>query len=207
VFLPLLRHQVRGAIRSLRDNSNHSSSNWLGSTKPVSRRRVHHQVAHPASANYGKHWLKQKVADMFMPTPETVYAVKEWLSLSGVDLVKIKLSKSRNWMTFNATVGEAERLLQTEYHLYKHEMGHNHIACEEYIIPSHLTEHIDIVTLTVHFDTRISSPRRTRQHKDLPAPILKFNKKIKFAKRDAPQPHGLLGSPEDASNPKKWWGS
>jgi tripeptidyl-peptidase-1 len=161
------------------------------------------QVAHPASADYGKHWSKEKVAETFAPTPETVYAVKEWLSSSGIDLSRIKMSKSRNWMAFNTTVSEAEKLLQTKYHMYKHEMGHNHIACEEYSIPSHLTDHIDIVTPTVHFDTRIGSPRRAQHSTHLPAPILDLNKRVEMAKREALQPHGLLGSPEDASNPKK----
>ncbi|KAE9372810.1 tripeptidyl peptidase-like protein [Stipitochalara longipes BDJ] len=161
------------------------------------------QVAHPDSADYGKHWSKEKVADMFAPAPETVNAVKEWLHSSGIDPSRIRMSKSRNWLNFNATVAEAERLLKTEYHLYRHEMGHNHIACESYSIPHHLTEHVDIVTPTVHFDTRIGSPRKTMKHKNLPEPILELNKRM--AKRDlATRPlHGLLGSELDASNPKQ----
>jgi tripeptidyl-peptidase I len=161
------------------------------------------EVAHPDSPDYGKHWSKEKVADMFAPTTETVSAVKEWLHASGIDPSRIKMSNSRNWLNFNATVAEAETLLRTEYHLYKHEMGHNHIACEAYSVPHHLTDHIDIVTPTIHFDTRIGSPRKTMHHKNLPEPILELNKRM--AKRDfSSRPlHGTLGSELDASNPKQ----
>lgn len=76
------------------------------------------QVAHPSSPDYGRYWSKQKVADMFAPTGETIEAVKEWLHSSGIDPSRIRISKSRNWLNFNTTASEAERLLQTEYHTY-----------------------------------------------------------------------------------------
>jgi tripeptidyl-peptidase-1 len=99
-------------------------------------------------------------------------------------------------MTFNASAEEAERLLQTEYHLYEHESGHHHIACQEYSLPSHLTEHIDIVIPTVHFDKKIGRPRQMKKV-DLPLPLRELNK------RTIDNPHGLLGSPNDQSNPKQ----
>ena len=155
------------------------------------------QVAHPESKDYGKHWSLQKIADTFAPKSETVEAVKSWLLASGIEPGRVKISKSRTWMTFNATASEAESLLKTEYHLYNHDSGHRHIACEEYSIPSHLVEHIDIVTPTVHFDKRIGMPRRLQKHEKLPAPIHELNR------RTVASPHGLLGSPTDASNPKQ----
>ena len=107
------------------------------------------------------------------------------------------MSQSGSWMTFNATASEAESLLKTEYHLYNHDSGHRHIACEQYSIPEHLTEHIDIVTPTVHFDKRIGMPRRLQKHAHLPTPLRELNR------RTIATPHGLLGSPSDSSNPKK----
>jgi tripeptidyl-peptidase-1 len=166
------------------------------------------QVAHPESKEYGKHWSAQEVADMFAPAPESVEMVKEWLVASGIDLERVRMSKSRNWLTFDATASEAERLLQTEYHLYKHDGGHEHIACQDYSIPSHLAEHIDIVTPTIHFDKKIGNPRRTQHHQDLPPPLRELNKRAELTKRqeskvDASKPHAKIGSPEDQSNPKQ----
>ena len=156
------------------------------------------QVSHPESPDYGKHWSPQKVVDMFSPSAEAIDAVQQWLSASGIDLRRVRMSQSRNWMTFNATTMEAERLLKTEYHLYKHEAGHEHVACKHYSIPGHLTDHIDIVTPTVHFDKQLGNSRRTIRHETLlPPPIRQLNK------RQAVPPHGILGSPSDASNPKQ----
>ena len=53
------------------------------------------QVAHPSSPDYGRHWSKEKAADMFAPTKETVEAVKEWLHSLGIDPSRIRMSKSR----------------------------------------------------------------------------------------------------------------
>ncbi|CZR58556.1 related to serine protease [Phialocephala subalpina] len=157
------------------------------------------QVSHPESADYGKHWSAQKVAETFAPSADTVSAVKEWLHTSGIALDRVRMTQSRNWLTFNATAEEAERLLQTEYHLYKAESGHIHVACDDYSVPEHLTKHIDIITPTVHFDRKIGGPRRTTHHEDflLPPPMRELNKRV------LENSHGLLGSPDDQSNPKQ----
>lgn len=155
------------------------------------------EVAHPESKTYGQHWSAKKVADIFAPSPETIDVVRDWLSASGIDLSRIKMSKSRNWMTFNATTEEAERLLKAEYHLYEHEAGHGHVACSEYSIPEHLTKHIDIVTPTVHFDKMLGNPRRTVHQDDVPLPLSTLNK------RAGNFTHGIIGSPGDKSNPKQ----
>ncbi|KAF4624398.1 hypothetical protein G7Y89_g13770 [Cudoniella acicularis] len=153
------------------------------------------QVSHPQSANYGKHWSAKQVAEMFTPSAESVFAVKAWLSGSGIDLKRVKISASKAWLEFNATAQEAERLLRTEYHLYNHETGHKHIACEEYSIPSHLTEHIDIITPTVDFDKKIGTPRKLQNDDQLPAPLQHLNKRTLG--------HAIVGSPEDSSSPKQ----
>ena len=49
-----------------------------------------------------------------------------------------------------------ESLLRTEYKVFSHgPSGQDHIACEEYSIPQNLTQHIDLIMPTVHFDTKI----------------------------------------------------
>lgn len=81
------------------------------------------EVAHPASKKYGQHWSKDKVAEMFAPKQETVDLVKAWLSESGIELTRVRATQSRNWLTFNASASEVERLLKAEYHVYNHETG------------------------------------------------------------------------------------
>jgi len=87
-----------------------------------------------------------------------------------------------DWLEFNASVNEAESLLKTEYTTYEHTAsGVAHVACSEYSIPKHLREHIDFVTPTVHFDAKISEPR-------------KMNRKLKN-KRDVPDIAKGIGQP------------
>ena len=119
---------------------------------------------------------------------------------------RVKISQGNTWITFNATAFEAENLLKTEYHLYEHETGHKHVACEEYYIPGHLTEHVDFVTPTVHFDRRIGGPRaQVKEDSDLPAALQVLNRLASSKqKRDGGLGGvGKMGSPEDASNPKQ----
>ncbi|OCK79883.1 hypothetical protein K432DRAFT_435096 [Lepidopterella palustris CBS 459.81] len=113
-------------------------------------------VSHPSSKNYGKHWTPKEVIDKFKPSRETVTAVRTWLEEEGISRSRIRLSPGRNWLEFNATVGEAERLLRAEYHVYEHDQsGQPHVACTEYSVPAHVRRHIDFVTPTLHFDAKI----------------------------------------------------
>ena len=60
------------------------------------------------------------------------------------------------FLEFDATVDEAESLLNTKYNVYEHtQTGQPHVACEEYSIPAHLKEHVDFVTPTLHFDAKV----------------------------------------------------
>ncbi|RMY45607.1 hypothetical protein D0865_09799 [Hortaea werneckii] len=118
-------------------------------------------VSHPSSPNYSKHWTPEQVARAFAPSDESLEAVRSWLSSSGIASDRLTQSRSRSWLEFEASVGEAEELLKTKYHVYEHgQSGQLHVASEEYSVPSHLKEHIDIITPTVHFDVKVK-PRKS----------------------------------------------
>ena len=55
----------------------------------------------------------------------------------------------------NATVADVESLLQTQYYIYDHSFGQAHVASESYSVPSHLSQHIDLIMPTVHFDAKL----------------------------------------------------
>jgi tripeptidyl-peptidase-1 len=89
-------------------------------------------VSDPNSANYGKHWTRQQVAEMFEPSKETVDTVKRWLDNTGITADRIQVSRGNGWLTFNASVAEAENLLQTEYYSYDHSIeSRSAIGCDE----------------------------------------------------------------------------
>ncbi|OTB09710.1 hypothetical protein K445DRAFT_71783 [Daldinia sp. EC12] len=102
-------------------------------------------VSDPNSPRYGKYWEPKDVADMFKPSQETVSATREWVISSGIDHERVRLASSGGWLVFNATVGEAERLIETNYWLYEDDSKRVSIGCDEYHVPPQLSEHIDFI--------------------------------------------------------------
>jgi tripeptidyl-peptidase-1 len=85
-------------------------------------------ISHPDSPNYGNHWTPSQIAKTFAPNDETVDAVWGWLSGSGFAANRLRVTPTKGWIEVNATVEEAERLLQAEYHVYAHGSGKEHIG-------------------------------------------------------------------------------
>ncbi|KAI0872551.1 peptidase S8/S53 domain-containing protein [Hypoxylon argillaceum] len=115
--------------------------------------RYIYEVSDPTSAKFGKHWTAEEVANTFAPAPATKKAVLKWLVDSGIERPRISLSKGHNWVEFDGTVEEAERLFATEYWHYQHvENGGLRLAVDEYRLPEHVQQHIDFVMPTVQLD-------------------------------------------------------
>ncbi|KAJ7659862.1 subtilisin-like protein [Mycena rosella] len=116
-------------------------------------------VSHPDSPKYGQHWSPAQIVDMFAPAHETIAAVKNWLFDSGLSGDRLRVSPSRGWIAVNVTVEEAESLLHTEYHVYSHPSGAEQFGCQDYSIPAHIQEHIDLIKPTVQFNPHAVAPR------------------------------------------------
>lgn len=164
-----------------------------------------YDVANPNSPNFGKHWTANEVVEMFKPSRESVDAVMEWLATEGIHPSRIKMTPSKGWLAFDATVREVEQMLKTEYHVYKHtaSSGTRHVACEKYHVPQHLTEHINIITPSVHFDQFLGQGRKNA-HKEVSGKAMEELRKrsADLAKRQLATA-GILGNPLDGSNPKQ----
>ncbi|KAJ6542704.1 peptidase S8/S53 domain-containing protein [Mycena capillaripes] len=112
-------------------------------------------VSHPDSENYGKHWTPDEIKAYFRPSDVSVEAVLGWLEESGVQRERIELSKGENWLQVkDMSVQEAERILDTKYHVYQHIHGDTRLACSSYSVPVHISPHIDVIIPTLHFDGR-----------------------------------------------------
>lgn len=86
----------------------------------------------PTSSSYGKHWSSDQVAKTFAPSDEAFNATLTWLAASGFGDHRIGQSKNSGFLTFDATVGELEELLKTEYHQYTNpSIGDAVIACDQ----------------------------------------------------------------------------
>ena len=125
------------------------------------------EVSHPSSPKYGQHWSAKKVAETFAPSRESFDAVLAWLKSSGISPERVTRSQSMGWLTFDATVAEAENLLKTEFFVHKHTTGKPHVGCDEYSIPEFVQPHVDFITPTIHFDTKIPQGRMGKREMPL----------------------------------------
>ncbi|KAI8244681.1 Aorsin [Colletotrichum sp. SAR 10_96] len=102
-----------------------------------------HEVSHPSSSQYAKHYTRQAVIDKFAASDETIAAVQSWFSANGATSI---LSKDRGWLHVNTTVADAEEMLHAQYYEYRQTAGnHSTVACEEYSVPENIQRHIDFI--------------------------------------------------------------
>lgn len=131
-------------------------------------------VAHPRSEQYGIYWTPQQVADTFAPSDEAISETEDWLQSEGVTVDRLSKSNGRNWIRVKTTVGEAEKLLDTRYNVYENDDGAKIVACEAYSVPAAVQEHIDLITPTIQFDTKIAGlHRRDIDRRNVIAPKVK----------------------------------
>lgn len=118
------------------------------------------EISTPGSASFGKHMTPEEVIEFFSPAHTTVDVVKEWLISSGIPADRIGHSVNKQWIQFDATVGEVEGLMFAEYHVWEHTSGSHDISTEEYHLPAHVQEHVDYVTPGVRL--RVKRAEATR---------------------------------------------
>ena len=87
-----------------------------------------YSVSDPKSPDYGKHWSSQQIADFFAPHEETILGVKNWLQEEGFEDDRYRLTNSKGWIELKVSATEAERLLDTQFHEYRHTDGSRHVG-------------------------------------------------------------------------------
>lgn len=109
-----------------------------------------YEVSDPDHSEYGKHLDTSEVHSLIAPNDDTWVAVHDWLAASNVK--DISYSPAGDWIFVPMTVGDAEKLLDTEYHLYAHEdTGDELVRTPQYGLPRSLHEHVDMVAPTNYF--------------------------------------------------------
>jgi len=137
------------------------------------------EVAHPDSPKYGQHWSAAQIAEVFGPSDSAVSAIKSWLAENGIGENQAQVSKGLNWVRFNATIGEVESLLRTEYKMFSHEVtGKPVLGCDEYSIPEALQDHIDFIKPTIQFDITTGQKQKLRRSIDDVSPKSKRDSRI-----------------------------
>lgn len=81
----------------------------------------------------------------------------------------------RNWSEFDATTSEAERLLDAEYHFYKHQDSEGYrIACDSYGLLGYVKGHVDFVMPTIQLEG-LKPVANARPAVQAPSPIHKLD--------------------------------
>ncbi|KAI0831997.1 peptidase S8/S53 domain-containing protein [Trametes gibbosa] len=113
-----------------------------------------YEVSDPTHERYGQHLSKEDVAALVAPHPDTVDLVESWLSAHGLDLSSTQRSHSGDWMTIRVSVAQAEKMLGTQYNVYRHGKSDDYvIRTTRYSLPSVLHEHVTVVAPTTYFGT------------------------------------------------------
>jgi tripeptidyl-peptidase-1 len=106
-----------------------------------------HTLASKVLSN--KIWSQGDVAALRTPDAEDVDLVMKWLSSNGVDKVKA----DRDWIHVSTTVGEADKLLDTQFRRYSFQGAKPILRTTEYHIPDSLSKAIEFVHPIANFMT------------------------------------------------------
>lgn len=125
----------------------------------------------PSSPSFGQYWSPSDVTSALSLSDEDIKAILLWVEQT-VELARsaLRLSPCRCRIDFNATVGQLETLLSTEYYVYKHTItGETSVACEKYSLPQQILPLIDFIIPTV-FPVR--NPRNIQPIKTVDSTVL-----------------------------------
>lgn len=92
-----------------------------------------------------------EVEQLVRPSSKTLDSTHEWLLDNGIDASSLSYSSAKDWIHLSIPVKDAERLLDTEYHVYEHEAGGQIIRTQNWSLPLHLHKHIDAIQPTTSF--------------------------------------------------------
>lgn len=117
-------------------------------------------VSDPKSPQYAQYWTAAEVASKFSPSVQSLKQVITWLTTAGIVRTRLRGSRTKGEVHFNATVREAEQLFNTTYHVYeKQDTGVSYVGCDEYTLPSSIRNYIDFITPTIQLQHKLS-PRQ-----------------------------------------------
>ena len=108
------------------------------------------QVSTPGHPRYGKHMKRDEVADLLRPDPSVLDMVLTWLSTEGVSEETLYIRG--NWIAFQATVSQVERLLRTQFFYYHSVTSQRSLVRTlEYSVPCEILPHVLSIQPTTRF--------------------------------------------------------
>ncbi|CCL99284.1 uncharacterized protein FIBRA_01300 [Fibroporia radiculosa] len=129
-----------------------------------------YEISDPFNERYGDHLSKEEVEALIAPHDESIQLVEEWLASHGISADDLTRSPAKDWVTIKVPVSLAEKMLDTEYHVWLHdESGDTMVRTTSYSLPEHLHEHIEVVQPTTMFG-RFKGMKATYHYADTERP-------------------------------------
>jgi tripeptidyl-peptidase-1 len=112
-------------------------------------------ISTPDHHHYGKHLTRHQLGDFLRSDAKAIKDIEVWLVSQSVQPENIELG-SRNWLSFKLTVGQAERLLNTQFYFFHNAAANiTHIRTLQYSVPIHIRTHIQMIQPTTRFGSQI----------------------------------------------------
>lgn len=109
------------------------------------------QISDPTHERYGKYLTAAEVDKLVAPTRETIDLVEAWLLDHDISVDEYSFNRAKDWISLTVSVEQAERMLDTTYSTFRHEDGSSLIRTQQWSLPMHLHQHIDVVQPTTSF--------------------------------------------------------
>ncbi|KAL9108225.1 MAG: hypothetical protein Q9227_006963 [Pyrenula ochraceoflavens] len=124
-------------------------------------------VSDPSHPKYGQHLRIDEVNELVKPTDETSELVHEWLQDNGISRDSCSYSGAKDWISVSLPVSEVERLLDTKYHVYRHDDGMQLVRTPAWSLPIHLHDHINAIQPTNAFMRGEKQARGAVKHQNI----------------------------------------
>ncbi|KAJ5377408.1 subtilisin-like protein [Penicillium cataractarum] len=118
----------------------------------INLERLAIDLSTPGHPNYGKHMKREEVEGLLRPNSAVSDQVLAWLSSEGISNHTIDIYG--NWISFSATVFQAEQMLKTEFSHYRHDpSGKSLLRTLGYSLPHKIHPHVHLIQPTTRFGT------------------------------------------------------
>ncbi|KAJ7044783.1 tripeptidyl peptidase A [Mycena alexandri] len=110
-----------------------------------------YEISDPDHHRYGAHMSKEEVEKFIAPNSTSLAFVDGWLVSYGLQERDLVRSPAKDWVSVTLPIHVAERMLGTEYYLWRHTSGDVLVRTASYKLPQYLHEHIELVQPTTMF--------------------------------------------------------
>lgn len=107
-------------------------------------------ISTPGHHRYGQHMKREEIQKLLSPDKIITNRVLAWLRSENVSHRSLKIDG--NWITFQATISQAEHMLNTEYfHYHHHETDSTVLRTLRYSVPNDIHPHVQLIQPTTRF--------------------------------------------------------